>query len=126
MKHRQNSSTHTPPRPTRRPTKRSNRPVFREERDGASCACSSSSCSSLGLGYLFVNREKTTTGAQFARPRRAKARRSRPPSTRSPSASPRRLHRLRPAGETAAWDETTIYARVNGYVAKWFVDIGDW
>jgi multidrug efflux pump subunit AcrA (membrane-fusion protein) len=28
-------------------------------------------------------------------------------------------------GETAAWDETTIYARVNGYVAKWFVDIGD-
>jgi RND family efflux transporter MFP subunit len=28
-------------------------------------------------------------------------------------------------GETAAWDATTIYARVNGYVAKWFVDIGD-
>ena len=28
-------------------------------------------------------------------------------------------------GQTAAWDETTIYARVNGYVAKWFVDIGD-
>src|SRR6202034_4945951 len=28
-------------------------------------------------------------------------------------------------GETAAWDETTIYARVNGYVAKWLVDIGD-
>jgi RND family efflux transporter MFP subunit len=28
-------------------------------------------------------------------------------------------------GETAAWFETTIYARVNGYVAKWLVDIGD-
>jgi RND family efflux transporter MFP subunit len=28
-------------------------------------------------------------------------------------------------GETAAWYETTIYARVNGYVAKWQVDIGD-
>jgi RND family efflux transporter MFP subunit len=28
-------------------------------------------------------------------------------------------------GQTAAWFETTIYARVNGYVAKWFVDIGD-
>jgi RND family efflux transporter MFP subunit len=28
-------------------------------------------------------------------------------------------------GETAAWYETTIYARVNGYVANWFVDIGD-
>ncbi len=28
-------------------------------------------------------------------------------------------------GQTAAWYETTIYARVNGYVTKWLVDIGD-
>jgi RND family efflux transporter MFP subunit len=28
-------------------------------------------------------------------------------------------------GETAAWYESTIYARVDGYVAKWNVDIGD-
>ena len=28
-------------------------------------------------------------------------------------------------GATAAWYESTIYARVNGYVAKWLVDIGD-
>jgi RND family efflux transporter MFP subunit len=28
-------------------------------------------------------------------------------------------------GQTAAWYESTIYARVNGYVAKWLVDIGD-
>jgi RND family efflux transporter MFP subunit len=28
-------------------------------------------------------------------------------------------------GETSAWFETTLYARVNGYVAKWLVDIGD-
>jgi RND family efflux transporter MFP subunit len=28
-------------------------------------------------------------------------------------------------GETAAWYETTIYARVNGYVKNWVVDIGD-
>jgi RND family efflux transporter MFP subunit len=28
-------------------------------------------------------------------------------------------------GQTAAWFETTIYARVNGYVAKWSADIGD-
>ena len=33
-------------------------------------------------------------------------------------------HLLLP-GETAAWYETTIYARVNGYVASWQVDIGD-
>jgi RND family efflux transporter MFP subunit len=28
-------------------------------------------------------------------------------------------------GQTAAWYESTIYARVSGYVAKWYVDIGD-
>jgi len=28
-------------------------------------------------------------------------------------------------GETAAWYESTIYARVDGYVAKWNADIGD-
>ncbi len=28
-------------------------------------------------------------------------------------------------GQTAAWYTSTIYARVNGYVARWFVDIGD-
>lgn len=28
-------------------------------------------------------------------------------------------------GETAAWYESTLYARVTGYVGKWTVDIGD-
>ncbi len=28
-------------------------------------------------------------------------------------------------GETAAWFESTIYGRVNGYVARWYSDIGD-
>jgi RND family efflux transporter MFP subunit len=28
-------------------------------------------------------------------------------------------------GQTSAWFETTIYARVSGYVTKWMVDIGD-
>jgi len=28
-------------------------------------------------------------------------------------------------GYTAAWHESTIFARVNGFVGKWFVDIGD-
>lgn len=28
-------------------------------------------------------------------------------------------------GETAAWYESTLYARVTGYVGKWLVDIGD-
>ena len=33
--------------------------------------------------------------------------------------------RLSLPGQTAAWHSSTIYARVNGYVGKWFVDIGD-
>ena len=35
------------------------------------------------------------------------------------------LQRLTLPGQTAAWHASTIYARVNGYVGKWFVDIGD-
>ena len=35
------------------------------------------------------------------------------------------LQRLVLPGYTAAWHASTIYARVDGYVGKWFVDIGD-
>jgi RND family efflux transporter MFP subunit len=35
------------------------------------------------------------------------------------------VQRLVLPGETAAWHASTIYARVNGYVAKWYADIGD-
>ncbi len=35
------------------------------------------------------------------------------------------LQRFTLPGETAAWYTSTIYARVNGYVAQWSVDIGD-
>jgi RND family efflux transporter MFP subunit len=35
------------------------------------------------------------------------------------------VQRLVLPGQSAAWHTSTIYARVNGYVGKWFVDIGD-
>jgi RND family efflux transporter MFP subunit len=35
------------------------------------------------------------------------------------------VQRLVLPGQTAAWHASTIYARVDGYVAQWFVDIGD-
>lgn len=35
------------------------------------------------------------------------------------------VQRLLLPGQTAAWHASTIYARVNGYVGQWFVDIGD-
>ena len=78
----------------------------------------------LGLGYLYVNHQKTVAGAQLADAARQDA--AEPPTVDAVTVS------LSPAtqtlslpGDTAAWDEATIYARVNGYVAKWFVDIGD-
>ena len=39
--------------------------------------------------------------------------------------APGAVQRLVLPGQTAAWHTSTIYARVNGYVGKWFVDIGD-
>jgi RND family efflux transporter MFP subunit len=35
------------------------------------------------------------------------------------------VQRLVLPGQTAAWHTSTIYARVSGYVGKWYVDIGD-
>jgi RND family efflux transporter MFP subunit len=35
------------------------------------------------------------------------------------------VQRLALPGQTEAWHSSTIYARVNGYVGKWLVDIGD-
>src|SRR3974390_1104551 len=35
------------------------------------------------------------------------------------------VQRLMLPGYTAAWHASTIYARVDGYVGKWFADIGD-
>jgi RND family efflux transporter MFP subunit len=35
------------------------------------------------------------------------------------------VQRLALPGQTAAWHASTIFARVNGYVGKWYSDIGD-
>ena len=49
-----------------------------------------------------------------------------PPSvTVIPARAAQSTYALSLPGETAAWYESTIFARVNGYVAKWLVDIGD-
>ena len=78
----------------------------------------------LGLGFFFVHRQRTETEALLAdATSQDMAQMPRVDAiTLSPSAPTQSLSL---PGETAAWDQTTIYARVNGYVAKWFVDIGD-
>lgn len=78
----------------------------------------------LAVGFFFVHRQKTEAEARLAEAT-SKSSAQMPAVdvvTIAPAAG---AQSLTLPGETAAWDATTIYARVNGYVAKWFVDIGD-
>jgi RND family efflux transporter MFP subunit len=78
----------------------------------------------LAVGFFFVHRGKNEAEARLADATSKDA--AEAPAvdvfTVSPSLAPQSL---KLPGETAAWSETAIYARVNGYVTKWFVDIGD-
>jgi RND family efflux transporter MFP subunit len=78
----------------------------------------------LGLGFLFVYRAKGEAEARLADATSKEAAEARVVDvfTVGPSLG---TQSLKLPGETAAWSETAIYARVNGYVAKWLVDIGD-
>jgi RND family efflux transporter MFP subunit len=78
----------------------------------------------LGIGFFFVHRSKNDAEARLA-DATSKENLEAPAVnvfTVTPSAG---TVSLKLPGETAAWNETAIYARVNGYVAKWFADIGD-
>ena len=71
--------------------------------------------------FGFKSRRPTSNSPQLTSDSAAE-----PPTVNVISAEPSDASQsLTLPGETAAWDETTIYARVNGYVAKWLVDIGD-
>jgi RND family efflux transporter MFP subunit len=78
----------------------------------------------LAIGFFFVHRSKNEAEARLADATRKENLEA--PTVNvfivTPSAG---TQSLKLPGETAAWNETAIYARVNGYVAKWFADIGD-
>lgn len=78
----------------------------------------------LGIGFFLVYREKSEAEARLAAATTSDS--AEAPSvdvfTVTPSSGKQSLSF---PGETAAWSDSAIYARVNGYVAKWFVDIGD-
>ncbi|HWX62785.1 efflux RND transporter periplasmic adaptor subunit [Bradyrhizobium sp.] len=78
----------------------------------------------LGVGFFFVHRAKNAAEARLADATSNETMEAPAVSvfTVTPSAG---TQSLKLPGETAAWNETAIYARVNGYVAKWFADIGD-
>ena len=78
----------------------------------------------LVVGFIIVYTTKSVDASRLAA------------STASADAAPRPVDvatvmpasttaQLRLPGQTAPWYGATIYARVDGYVGKWFVDIGD-
>jgi RND family efflux transporter MFP subunit len=78
----------------------------------------------LGCGFLFVHHKNATTEANLASATRQEMS-EKPRVDVVTVTSPTATQPLMLPGETAAWYESTIYARVSGYVDKWFVDIGD-
>jgi RND family efflux transporter MFP subunit len=78
----------------------------------------------LAIGFVFVHRQKMQAEARLAEATSKSA--AEVPAVDVVTITPAiGAQSLTLPGETAAWDATTIYARVNGYVGKWFVDIGD-
>jgi RND family efflux transporter MFP subunit len=78
----------------------------------------------LIAGFFFVHLERRHKANELAMA--TKAEMSRPPQVDVVAAKLSPLtRRLVLPGETAAWYDSKIYARVDGYVEKWLVDIGD-
>ena len=78
----------------------------------------------LAVGFFFVHRAKNEAEARLSDATSNETMEAPAVSIFTVTASPG-TQSLRLPGETAAWNETAIYARVNGYVAKWYADIGD-
>jgi RND family efflux transporter MFP subunit len=78
----------------------------------------------LGIGFGFVHFRKTEAETALASTTKDTA--SEPPIVNVIKVQrAEATQNLSLPGETAAWDASTIYSRVNGYVSKWNVDIGD-
>ncbi len=78
----------------------------------------------LGGAFLLMSGIKAQDAAQLAAATEAKA--NQPPLVEviTVTAAPP-SQQLRLPGETRGWYSSTIYARVSGYLTRWFVDIGD-
>lgn len=75
-------------------------------------------------GFIYTHAERSRSDAELGEDAARTA--AEPPTVEVLTATRSDpLQTITLPGEAAAWDETTIYSRVNGYVSKWFVDIGD-
>jgi RND family efflux transporter MFP subunit len=78
----------------------------------------------LGIGFVLVHHRNAASESQLASTTKQKAQ-EQPRVDVVTVGPPAATRSLVLPGETAAWYTATIYARVNGYVGKWLVDIGD-
>ncbi len=78
----------------------------------------------LGAGYFIVHWNKSEAEARLAAGTKLEAAELPRVDVVIAEAAPATQSLVLP-GETAAWYDSRIYARVNGYVHKWYVDIGD-
>ena len=78
----------------------------------------------LVVGFFFVNSQRRHATNELAAATKSEMSGPPPVDVVSAKSSPLTQHLVLP-GETAAWYDSKIYARVNGYVEKWLVDIGD-
>ena len=78
----------------------------------------------LAVAFVLVSIDRFLKARSVARATEAAA--NAPPVVEVVQAQPvGAVQRLVLPGYTAAWHASTIYARVNGYVGSWSVDIGD-
>ncbi len=78
----------------------------------------------LGVGFFFVQRHKSSQESELAADTAAEA--SAPPEVDVvPVEFAPALQPVSYPGNSRGWYQSTIYARVSGYVGRWNVDIGD-
>ena len=80
--------------------------------------------SALGAGFAFVYLKKAASETELARETSRSATAPAIVEVVSVVEAPA-THPLTLPGSVAAWYQSTIYARVDGYVANWTADIGD-
>jgi len=78
----------------------------------------------LGVAFVLVSIDRFVKARSVARATQAAAT-ARPLVEVVTAKAVGAVQRLMLPGYTAAWHASTIYARVDGYVGNWFVDIGD-
>jgi RND family efflux transporter MFP subunit len=78
----------------------------------------------LAVSFLVVRHLKSNAATELADDTKVEAL-AEPVVEVIPAEAAPATWNLKLPGETAAWYDSKIYARVNGYVGKWLVDIGD-